>query len=43
MIDMLLWIAVGMVIGWHFPQPLWVAVIIEKLRAKINKKLTEKS
>lgn len=31
MIEMLLWGAVGMFIGWNFPQPTWAANLQSKI------------
>lgn len=32
MIDALLWIVVGIVVGWHFPQPTWAKSIEDRIR-----------
>ena len=29
----LFWIAVGVVIGWHVPQPVWATMAIEKVKS----------
>jgi len=31
MLDTLLWLAVGMFVGWNFPQPLYAKNLQEKL------------
>lgn len=32
MLEMLFWIAVGAVIGWHVPQPAWAQTIQDKIK-----------
>lgn len=39
MLDTLFWIGVGMLIGWHIPQPFWVKVIIDKIIDLIKQKI----
>ena len=39
MIDTLFWIFVGMLIGWHIPQPFWVSLIINKIIEMIKSKI----
>jgi len=31
MIEMLIWLAVGMLIGWNFPQPVWAKAAQDKV------------
>ena len=31
MLDIILWIAVGAVVGWHFPEPVWARAIKAKV------------
>lgn len=31
MLEALFWVAVGAVVGWHFPEPAWMQGIKEKL------------
>ena len=38
MLDTLLWVAVGAVIGWNCPQPFWAKAIQEKIQTMIAKK-----
>jgi hypothetical protein len=28
----LFWVAVGVIVGWHVPQPTWAAVAFDKVR-----------
>jgi len=37
MLDALFWVVVGMFIGWHFPQPAWVELIVNQIKAKFGK------
>ncbi len=32
MIDMVLWVLAGIVIGWHVPQPMWAAGMFSRVR-----------
>ena len=36
MLDIILWIAVGAVVGWNFPQPSWARVIQARITALIK-------
>ena len=36
MLDIILWIAVGAVVGWNFPQPSWARAIQAKIQAMIR-------
>jgi hypothetical protein len=38
MLDTIFWVAVGIVIGWHWPQPSWVAPIKSRIQTLIQKK-----
>lgn len=42
MLDILLWIVVGMFIGWNFPQPLYAKLLQEKIVAWIKRNEHEK-
>lgn len=35
MVESVLLIVLGVLIGWHFPQPVWVANLKNKLKDKI--------
>jgi hypothetical protein len=37
MLEALLWIVVGALIGWNFPQPAWAWKLQQKLRDLISK------
>lgn len=37
MLDILLWVFVGALIGWNFPQPFWAKVIQDKVLAWIRR------
>jgi hypothetical protein len=37
MIDTLLLLAVGIVIGWHIPQPSWAKAALDKLKSYFAK------
>ena len=34
MLEIIFWVFVGMIIGWHVPQPVWVKWALNKLRTK---------
>lgn len=36
MLDILFWVAVGCVIGWHVPMPPWAKWAINAVRAKLG-------
>lgn len=36
MLELLIALVVGMLIGWSFPQPAWVARLVAKIRAKVD-------
>jgi hypothetical protein len=36
MLDVLFWVAVGLVIGWNLPQPWWARFVQEKITDKIR-------
>lgn len=38
MIDTIFWVVVGIAIGWHWPQPSWVAPIRSWIQARLQKK-----
>ena len=38
MLEILFWVAVGLVIGWHVPQPAWAKAAFEKVKALVVKK-----
>lgn len=33
MLEILFWVAVGALIGWNFPQPMWAKALQEKVAA----------
>ncbi len=39
MLDTLFWVGIGMLIGWHIPQPFWVQMIIAKIIELIKQKI----
>lgn len=38
MLDILLWVAVGVFVGWNFPQPFWAKAIQDKISGFFVKK-----
>lgn len=36
MLDTLFWVAVGVVVGWHVPQPAWAVPLNDKLKSLFN-------
>lgn len=38
MLESLVWIFVGALIGWHVPQPLWAKAIVQKVKDTIAPK-----
>jgi hypothetical protein len=37
MLDIILWIAVGAFVGWHFPEPSWARAIKAKILGALKK------
>lgn len=37
MLETVFWIVVGIFIGWHIPEPLWIQELRNKLWEKIKK------
>lgn len=41
MIEALFWVVVGMFLGWHFPQPDWVASLQKRVTEWMRNKLAK--
>ena len=39
MLDTLFWVGVGMIIGWHIPEPFWVKLLFEKVLDLVKQKV----
>lgn len=37
MLETLFWVGVGALVGWHVPQPIWVKLIVEKVKETLTK------
>jgi len=37
MLEMLFWVAVGAVVGWHVPQPAWAKTLQDKVLSIFGK------
>lgn len=37
MVDMVFWVVVGMIVGWHVPEPSWAKVVWDKVMGVFHK------
>ena len=37
MLESIIWVVVGIVVGWNLPQPSWAAELTDKIKARFNK------
>jgi hypothetical protein len=37
MLNTILWVLVGIVVGWNLPQPSWAAELTAKIKNRFNK------